>query len=443
MTLDTMSLVEFERALKRGLGRVIPYLQTHESTPYQEIILKYCLYNSTYDRQIENRRSTYYMEIIQLTGQKEFYRAQLLAHFAKLDESFDHYDIQQAFDMVSELAFEDDVEAIEVIHAKYRQMPALGRYRAASVIVELDGLDGLVYIAETLPKQAYDYIDWETGRLVFLCLEDDYSYAELFAHLEAAAQANPQIKVYLDAVQAELAEDDLPRKRNPESNPDFAELQQVIAKITRQDQLPRASFDLKRWGAKATSDELVLAAQALLAQTDPIHLQSYLIVFHKAAFPLEVTPLIAFAEGDEADVAREAILALANLAQPEVRQLALRLITHQKYLSYAIDLLKRTMQDEDWAMLEALLELPLENRVIHNIGLAVSHILEVNPSPLAIPLLLKFYEYTPCTGCRYRFIKLLNQLNALPDSIRQECLHDCCCDIQNLARNNFVGLTSE
>lgn len=69
---------EFERTLKMGLGRTVLYLKNHDSRPYENAILGACLHNLAYDPQLECDRSEYLLELIALTGRKDFYRDAVL-----------------------------------------------------------------------------------------------------------------------------------------------------------------------------------------------------------------------------------------------------------------------------------------------------------------------------------------------------------------------------
>jgi len=58
----------FAEWLFRGLGRPYLYLQSHDSTPYLDVLLHACLYNPVYDRQCEGSRANYLFGLISLTG---------------------------------------------------------------------------------------------------------------------------------------------------------------------------------------------------------------------------------------------------------------------------------------------------------------------------------------------------------------------------------------
>lgn len=66
-----MDAVAFEHALKRGLGRAVLWLQTHDATPYRDIILHACLYNQAHDPQCEGNRAAYMLDVTVGTGEAE------------------------------------------------------------------------------------------------------------------------------------------------------------------------------------------------------------------------------------------------------------------------------------------------------------------------------------------------------------------------------------
>lgn len=59
---------QFARTLYQGLGRPIVYAHTHDTTPFKDVILQACLYNSLYDRLIGVDRVPYLYTLITATG---------------------------------------------------------------------------------------------------------------------------------------------------------------------------------------------------------------------------------------------------------------------------------------------------------------------------------------------------------------------------------------
>lgn len=74
-----MGIAEFAPILTIGLGRALLHLREHDAAPYRKAILHACLHSMVYDRQTEHSREQYLLDIINLTGERDFYRSHILA----------------------------------------------------------------------------------------------------------------------------------------------------------------------------------------------------------------------------------------------------------------------------------------------------------------------------------------------------------------------------
>ena len=71
---------EFEKSLRIGLGSAILHLQSQDYSLYEDSILNACLHNISYDPQIEGYKTSYLIDIINLTDNADFFREQILPH---------------------------------------------------------------------------------------------------------------------------------------------------------------------------------------------------------------------------------------------------------------------------------------------------------------------------------------------------------------------------
>src|SRR5262245_4489276 len=102
--------------MKIGLGRAILHLQQHNAAPYRDAVLHTCLHNTIYDRQIEGGKGAYVHDIIELTGDKTFYRQQILDTAATITGEVYDRDASHMFDMVQVFAQHGDEQARKVIY---------------------------------------------------------------------------------------------------------------------------------------------------------------------------------------------------------------------------------------------------------------------------------------------------------------------------------------
>src|SRR5258708_4915323 len=246
---------------------------------------------------------------------------------------------------------------------------------------------------------------------------------------------NVLIRTYLDTVR-EWQEQHTRELSQPYSYPDtwdYATLQQKFAEGMR---FPHISFSA--WGEAASEHELNQAAVDLSSQTDPRKLEAYLSIFQKRVFPLDLELLIPFTAHDDDMVRTTAFDALALIAHPIVRSLALHLIQSETPVGDAVGLLNANFEREDWSLIQAITAQPLDNPMEHHIlQVNVRHIAETHPDPASIDAVKNMCEFGPCTQCREWDLEMLWKQCALTDTMREECRYDANMRIRTLIRNNF------
>ncbi len=108
------SIDEFEKQLRQGRGGVILYTLTHIPLPenYREALLNACLNDLRYDHQCEHSRGEYVFELIQIAGNSDYYRGQILTKLKTMDASEEtKYDLLQLMHLTRLFAQSGDLEA--------------------------------------------------------------------------------------------------------------------------------------------------------------------------------------------------------------------------------------------------------------------------------------------------------------------------------------------
>jgi hypothetical protein len=67
-------MTEFESWLRKGLGRAAVVLKREGGQEHRGPLMYACTRNITYDRQCEEERGPYLLDLIRLSGEPEFYR---------------------------------------------------------------------------------------------------------------------------------------------------------------------------------------------------------------------------------------------------------------------------------------------------------------------------------------------------------------------------------
>lgn len=419
-----MDVSEFQGWLENGLGRAPLYLQDHDSSPYRDVILYACTHDLRYERWVEDCRGAYLMDIIRLSEEMTFYRAKILA---ALQDPAEGESTGQMFQIARLLAEQGDEEARRVMVDTFQRNAAKGDFTGIYDLIELDGLNALLLAAGYLAGQA---VSKEAVRNFHMWVGDlqerDGEQATLQA-LAHAGEQHPEIVPLLESIRAYEEELEHDRGvRRAERLPDYPMMKQLIA------QYGRNVRNLPLWARKADTESLRQAAADLLAEQDTDRLIAYLRIFRKRDFPLPFDRLLELARNADEALVHAAVGVLERIRHPDVRELALELSRNPERYRYTMELLAHNYQEGDYALLECLLENPLDTDDYHELGLGARKFIEQNRTIQAERSLILLYENGPCSFCREFCVRSLLELGRLPEWMRAECRYDANPDIREM-----------
>ncbi len=373
--------MSFEQDLAKGRGRAVLHLQSADQATrerYREPILYACCNSQRYDTQIESERSLFLLNVLEATKDIAWYVSHLRA--ALFDSSL--Y-TDQLFGLCAHLHRHNHADFKTNLYAAAEQLVAQGNYDWDENLLNFGGVEAWQHLARLLG--AYPLPEDEDWRLDYL-----YEEAQKLLGRRVVRHAAPREVIF--AILALRFQQRRARKRNrtPYRAPDLSE------------PMPKNTEALKRW----------------------------LLRFRNRPYPHDPAPLLALTYHDDQRVAWRAMLALGNLTDPRIRARGLEALADPKTLLYpaAVRLLAHNTDASDLDLLEAQLEQLLiqgEESMIHTFGTDFRHYAEANPDAPLTPLLLRVYENTPCSFCRYSFVKLLLARNDVPTWLLSECRYDC------------------
>lgn len=425
-----MDVTEFQHALKLGLGRAILHLQKHDSTPYRDIILQACLKDTVYDRQIEGNKDYYLMQLVHLTGEKSFYQYHILNATSWINSETNADDADHLLDMTHHLATRGNKKARQIFYDVFSRYVSPTDFWRTRWIIRLDKFKGLLFVANRLNdivlnvSQSYDLDS------LLRLTEELIGKIAYEKKLQQARKRDSQFDSFLKKVDA------FRQQRKPNKRPDIAKFAYEELKA----QLDDIIGSLWPWGTRADEQSLKQAARDLLEENDPKRIKKYLSIFHDTPFPLEpqlLFPLIDHPDRQNRPIPVETLMTLANVQHPSVYDLALKLINENHFAGAAVRLLKLNFKAGDWQRIEEVTKRSLDDMDYHELQLTVRDIFKAYPMKEAIQSLLNMYEYGPCSFCRRYTLDSLHSIDAIPDSVRQECLYDSNLDIRALAKRNF------
>ena len=417
-----MDAKAFERTVRLGLGRAVLHLRERDSHPYREIILDACLHNKAHDPQIEGTRAEYAMDLLRSSGEPEFYATRIIRSLA---EEASHWDEVHRFRIARLLAEAGDQSARQAMRSAF-QVKHTSRSDMAAEFIELDGIDGLLFVVRQIGEQLNQDADqWEDDYLLSVASERCGQEA-VDSALKDVAGVDRNIKAYLTAVEKNRAK----RNLNPRPDPKALTYDDIRSLIGT----PKAGGLMLTWAQVASDSDLERAACDLLQETDPMKLRSFLLLFKERPFPLDYAPLFRLAELPDGPVPRHALRVLANLEDEKIRSLAFRFIeTKSSLRGYSIDLLTKNFRDGDHATVEAWCKAEADPGIVNDFDRSMRHFFLAHPnSECEARLLTKFYEKEPCAHCRYSVVERLLELGGLTDVLQRECAYDSYTETRDL-----------
>ena len=415
-----MNVQEFERLCTLGLGRAILHLRDHDARPYREIILDACLHNRAYDAQVEGSRAEYMLDVMQESGDLAFYADAVIA---ALGEDAGDWDDSHRFRIARFLAQKGSQPARVAMHSAF-QKKRISATDIASEFIELDGIPGLLFVVGEIGEQlALDSDQWEDDFLLSLA-GDICGPEKVGAALRNAADTDKRVGAYLSAVEENRA------LRARDKSPDPSGL-------TYREMCPLIGADggiLWRWGQTASDSDLKLAAAAFVEETDHKRMLTYLRLFAKRKYPLDLSHLFGLVALPDGPVPRHALRVLANLEDERIRRLAFNLVeTSSPLRGYAVDLLVKNFHDSDHATVEAWCDAEQDLGTVNAFDRSLRYFFAEHPnSAIEVRLLRNLYEREPCAHCRCFIVERLLQLNGLTDTQRRECEHDSYLETRDL-----------
>ncbi len=402
----TTTTKDFESWLQKGLGRAAVYLKAHDARLRREPLLHACTHNITYDPQCEDSRAPYLLDLIEISGEVEFYRDRITDALSSDDEELD---IGQMFEIVGRFANQSSV----VRNAMYAAFEKHGFVNAglgaADQLVILDGMSGLLFAMQSFGEVEPDDRPWQFRHLIET-LEQHHGKQPLPAQLDPFFQEwRHHEQIWEDARQ--------PRK--PRQS--YEALKQSLTKA-----------DALRWSRDATADELATAAQDLLSESDEKRLAAYLNIFRNNVFPAQLDRLMDLARSANDAIARSAVVALSKIRDQRVRDLGLDLIASRNRLNLAIELLIENSDAGDYRIFEELLAEQHDPYIYHGMSFDIRDYIRSHRSEDAERSLLLQYENEPCSMCRHGAVEELIAIDRFPDWMREECRYDAYSETRSL-----------
>lgn len=415
---------KFKSSIRRGTGEAILLMQKYPALDFSKAIIKACLVNYAYDGQSEGSRTDYLLEMITCSKRKNKIRTAILKGLRK--EKTNTWALEQLFELATYFAKKGDNEARGAIYKRfYHKIIPGSDWCGQQAIINLDGFEGLKYIAATFGKALAKDPDDLQDDLLISQFQDDNPLIKVRRDLEEAGRQNHYIKIYLDVIdQVETS-----RKEYVRPVINYALVTERINK--------KALMPINTLSARELSlEDIKRLADDFLIETDPIKIERYMRVFDKVTYPYDYKPILEIAAGNNKENERLVEFAssvLKNFSGIDIRRLAVKRLTTSKEPQDYLDLLVSNYKKGDHKLLTEVVKNCKTEDSVHFIVYSLISIYTANKTPKCREPLEAIYQRLTCGIHREDIVKILIENNVLSKRISKEIRYDSVPEIRQLA----------
>jgi hypothetical protein len=428
---------QFRSALQKGHGRALMHAQGFGVTGMEDLVVEACRHNQAYDPQCEGDRADWMTEIIEASGAEERVVPQALEGLQVATGDNRFWDLNQLCRLARIFAGRGREDARRALYGAFQKDPDTMDLIGGEEIVDLDGADGLIHLADRMGSWLIDQPDLALDDRPVQWFDDRHGEGAGIRVLEACGYNNELVAVYLRHM---LQSSD----QNPEAHstrrldqirlrPDAGDdhvsrmksysAEDIIHEIQTTD--PESNrYWFSSWGRHATEDQLLAITAKMFTEENAGRLVKYLRVFLRRELPQFDARLIPLAQHPNADVRWTAIRVLANHEHPGVRELAIARIQAGLVSEGELQLLRRNYRAGDHLLVANVFQVPEDQENLHDLVLDLAKVYETNQLPEARQSMLFVYEHSPCGNCRSTAVEVLLRTDQAPEWLIRECAFD-------------------
>lgn len=420
---------QFINSLKRGTGEAYLISKTNPEIDFSNQIIKGALNIFAYDGQCEGDRAKYIFDIISISKQKDKIRKAVLQGLAT--EQSDTWNLTHLFALAKLYAQQNDIEVKQAIYDRFLKNQIEGSdWVGAYEILELDGLNGLFYVAEKFGK----YIeqnpdDWQDDWMIKRFQEENENI-KVYEELKKKAETNKFIHIYLDNIKRTNASQ---QKHKPKPTIYSGIIDEVL------NSKPRISVVRKR---KLTPEEVSQVAKRLIDETNKSNIERLLAIFDFYKFPYDSQIILDLAKQKRTSkyrIVEYAINALKYLKSEKIRTFAMEKIqTGKKPIDY-LEILVSNYKSGDSKLLSEIVSKTNNEHKIEQLAVIYSDIYKANKTEECKEPLESLYNKMNCSIHRRGIVEILIENNVLSDKIKNEIKFDCDLDTRKLVDEKKNG----
>lgn len=411
---------QFKEELKKGTGKAILLFKRYrQKIDFRKDLIEAAIHNPDYDPQCSGPRAVYLYDMIKLLPDRLEIENRILKRFLRTYWC----SVEQLFNLAFLFAKNGNEYARTALYRKFKDElgspdgPGVG----GDLIVELDGIEGFLKVAELRGKQLLkNKNDWE-DHLLLEEVRKSHPKQNVMKILKDAAKSSAAIRAYRNMVVKS-------KDRWKKSRPNRQSYKQIKKLIDSGGKVPHF------WGFKATQRELKAAAMDFIKERDSKKIVQYLRIYYKGTFPLPLKYLLNWKRYKTKESKMWALNALEGFKNYDVRCLALKLLKRGQMVAHAMSLMEKNFKDEDTALIEKILWKETDPVQFHGEAMSVIDICRDKKAKNPKRLLAPIYERGYCAGCRERLIRAMFKNGILSKRVQREALLDCNMDTRAYVR---------
>jgi hypothetical protein len=414
---------KFKSAIKRGTGEAHLLMKDNPTVDFSNHIIKAALTNLSYDPQSEGSRAHYIFELIELSHQKKKIRKAILNGLAT--EKEDTWALDQLFDLTALFAKQGDKKAKKAIYKRYsKKKIEASDWVGETVIIELDGLKGLKYIAKTKGKIIKKKPGtWEDSSLIDSFHEMN-PYINAYKELKSSAQTNKFIGIYLNTVKKYTD------KRKKTKRP------KLTYKIVKE-RIDNDSIIVTPplWIKELSDSDITKLADGFLKENNRNKLEKYLQIFSEVKYPYNYAPILTLVKSKtkkDDRLVEYAVKALKHFSGDDIRLFALKKLEKFKKPYQYLNLLVSNYKKKDSTLLTKIGERCKNEHDIHELVYGFIDIYQANATTECKKPLEAIYNKLTCGIHRIDIIKIFITNNVLSKQLKKEIQFDSYLDTREL-----------
>lgn len=411
--------------MKRGTGEAYLIAKENPTIDFSTYIIKGALRNYAYDGQSESSRAQYIFDLYSLSNQKDKIRNAILKGLA--EEQLDTWSLTHLFDLAKLFAQQGDKDMKQAIYNRFCNNPIEGSdWVGFSQILELDGIDGFIYIAEKIGKVIELNPDYLEDDMILNFFQDENPDINVEETLENIANENKYIRIYLDNIKCT-------KSRQAKHKTKQAKYKDIIDEVINSK--PFISFGRKQ---NLSEDEVIKIAEQLMRETNQTNIERLLNIFYYYKFPFDSRIILNFAKqkrNSKFSIVENAIEALTHLKSDSIREFALEKIQKSKNPIDYLEILVSNYETGDSKLLSEIANKTNNEHKIEQLAIIYSEIYNTNKTKECKEPLEILYNKMNCGIHRHVIIKILIQNEVLSEEINREMNFDSNLETRLMIKN--------